>query len=202
MAKTKTEKTDCKGRAFRHVAQGVLLSTCVLFVLSASSCASSARKETSTETVDGVEITNSYTNTEELKKKFPVIYPTPIDTKLGKNIENRLLTGFDNWNRGFDGWKAWGTILYTDSSIYNVHGARLTLAEYQSAMDMTLKQVKILMGDFQNIIIRDDWAALHFRAVYTDTATGVRTPGDIMQFYHFVRDGNSVKADMMWSSGR
>ncbi|MBQ3800614.1 MAG: hypothetical protein II837_09995, partial [Treponema sp.] len=73
-------------------------------------------------------------------------------------IENRLLTGFENWNRGFDAWKSWGTILYTDDSIYNVHGVRLTLAEYQAAMNVTLKQANIQMGDFQNIIICDDWA--------------------------------------------
>lgn len=152
--------------------------------------------------VDGVEIMNSHDNSEELKEKFPIIYPTTVDTKMGKAIENRLLTGFENWNRGFDVWKAWGTILYTDDSIYNVHGARLTLAEYQAAMNVTLKKANIQMGDFQNIIICDDWAAIHFRVVYTDTESGVQTPGDIMQFYHFVEEDDNLKVDMSWSSGR
>ena len=95
---------------------------------------------------------------------------------MGKAIENRLLTGFENWNRGFDAWKAWGTILYTDDSIYNVHGVRLTLAEYQAAMNVTLKQANIQMGDFQNIIICDDWAAIRY-ATETISPDGKRTPG-------------------------
>lgn len=91
---------------------------------------------------------------------------------------------------------------YTDDSIYNVHGVRLTLAEYQAAMNVTLKQANIQMGDFQNIIICDDWAAIHFRVIFTDAATRIKTPSDIMQFYHFVEDGDAVRADMCWSSGR
>ena len=60
---------------------------------------------------------NSYDNTEELLQQFPVEHPTPVTTEMEKRIQNRLLTGFANWNRGFDAWKAWGDILYTNDSI-------------------------------------------------------------------------------------
>ena len=69
-------------------------------------------------------------------------------------------------------------------------------------MNVTLKQANIQMGDFQNIIICGDWAAIHSRVIFTDAATGIKTPSDIMQFYHFVEDGDAVRADMCWSSGR
>ena len=81
---------------------------------------------------------------------------------LEEKIQNRLLTGFENWNRGFKTWKAWGNILYTNDSIYNFHGARLSLAHYQAAMDISLKQAKILMGDFHNMLITDDFTAIHY----------------------------------------
>lgn len=153
------------------------------------SCASTNQKS-KTMIVNGVEIMNSYNNSKELKEKFPVIYPTPIDTKMGKAIENRLLTGFENWNRGFDAWKAWGTILYTDDSIYNVHGARLTLAEYQAAMNVTLKRANIQMGDFQNIIICDDWAAIRYA---TETVSnGKSVPGGVMEFVKFKDYGKEL----------
>lgn len=129
--------------------------------------------------IDGVTITDSYENTEELLKKFPVEYPTRIPTDGGKKIENRLLTGFDNWNRGIDGWKAWGSILYTRDSIYNVHGARLTLGQYQTAMGVMLKQVDIKMGAFHNIIINGDWTAIRY-----DISTNGK-PGTVMEFVHF-----------------
>ena len=52
-----------------------------------------------------VEILNSYDNTDELSELFPVVNPTAIKTEIGKKIQNRLLTGFANWNRGFDAWE-------------------------------------------------------------------------------------------------
>ena len=39
-----------------------------------------------------VEILNSYTNTDELIKKFPVTFPTTVRPGLERNIQNRLLT--------------------------------------------------------------------------------------------------------------
>ena len=105
---------------------------------------------------------NSYDNTEELIKKFQVLNPTKVSEGIEKNIQNRLLTGFENWNRGFETWKAWGNILYTEDSIYNVHGTRLSLSSYQEAMDVSLKQQEILMGDFHNMLITGEFAAIHY----------------------------------------
>lgn len=69
-------------------------------------------------------------------------------------------------------------------------------------MNVTLKRVNIQVGDFQNIIICDDWAAIHFRVVFTDSESGEQRPADIMQFYHFVEEDGNLKVDMSWSSGR
>ena len=102
---------------------------------------------------DDVEIVDSYDNTEELIQKFPVNNPTTVNRGLETKIQNRLLTGFENWNRGFAAWKKWGNILYTEDSIYNVHGARLSLSQYQAFMDVILKQTDIQMGAFHNMII-------------------------------------------------
>ena len=55
---------------------------------------------------DEVDILNSYNNTDELIKKFPVMYPTTVKPGLERNIQNRLLTGFENWNRGYEGIEA------------------------------------------------------------------------------------------------
>lgn len=37
-----------------------------------------------------IEISNSYDNTNELLKAFPVTNPTPVVTEMEKNIQNRL----------------------------------------------------------------------------------------------------------------
>ena len=105
------------------------------------------------KTEEIVEIVNSYNNTNELLLKFPVDHQTRTVKKIEEHIQNRLLTGFENWNRGFDAWKAWGNILYTNDSIYNVHGARFSLSSYQNAMNAQFKVATIDMGQFHNMII-------------------------------------------------
>ena len=141
------------------------------------------KKSEEKEKEEEVDIVNSYNNTDELIKKYPVVNPTTVKAGLEEKIQNRLLTGFENWNRGFKAWKAWGNILYTQDSIYNVHGARLTLAQYQDSMDVTLKQTNILMGAFHNMLICDE-----FTAIYYDIITirgNNRVNGTVMEFVKF-----------------
>ena len=144
------------------------------------------------DTEEMVDIVNSYDNTVELLVKYPVINQTPVDTELGKSIENRLLTGFENWNRGYDAWKAWGDILYTPNSIYNVHGARMTLREYQDTMDVLLKQTDIRMGDFHNMLITDDWTAIYYDTENIDPSTGESSPARVMEFVQFKDYGEEL----------
>ena len=135
--------------------------------------------------MEPISVCNSYDNTAELLEKFPIIHPTPVSTQIEKNIQNRLLTGFENWNRGFDAWKAWGDILYTPDSLYNVHAVHLTLGEYQNAMKATLRANNILMGDFLNMVICGDWCAIHYKIATINRETDVNNPGSVMEFVNF-----------------
>ena len=139
---------------------------------------------------DEVDILNSYNNTDELIKKFPVMYPTTVKPGLERNIQNRLLTGFENWNRGYAAWKAWGNILYTQDSIYNVQGARLSLSQYQAAMDVTLKQSKIILGAFYNMVICDDFAAIRYDDI--KIVGGKEHAGTVMEFVKFKDYGEEL----------
>jgi hypothetical protein len=139
---------------------------------------------------DEVVIVNSYDNTEELIQKFPVNNPTTVMPGIEEKIQNRLLTGFENWNRGFLAWKKWGSILYTEASIYNVHGARLTLSQYQDSMDVTLKRTNILMGDFHNMLICGDFAAIYYDII--TVVGGSNRPGTVMEFVKFKDYGEQL----------
>ena len=146
-----------------------------------------------------VDIMNSYDNTAELIKKFPVNNSTKVLPGLEEHIQNRLLTGFENWNRGFKAWKAWGNILYTKDSIYNVHGARLTLEHYQVAMDQSLKQMKIFMGDFHNMLISDQYCGIHYD--FITERDGRRKVGKVMEFVKFHELGTDEKPDTRVEEG-
>ena len=140
-------------------------------------------------------VLNSYDNTDQLTKKFPVNNETTVFPGLEEHIKNRLLTGFENWNRGFKTWKAWGDILYTKDSIYNVHGARLNLAHYQAAMDQSLQQADIQMGAFHNMLIVGDFCAIHY-----DFVTGGRT-SKVMEFVKFKEYGDNDHPDTRVEEG-
>ena len=140
-------------------------------------------------------VLNSYGNTDQLTKKFPVNNETTVFPWLEEHIKNRLLTGFENWNRGFKTWKAWGDILYTKDSIYNVHGARLNLAHYQAAMDQSLQQADIQMGAFHNMLIVGNFCAIHY-----DFVTGGRT-SKVMEFVKFKEYGDETNPDTRVEEG-
>ena len=143
-----------------------------------------------------VGVMNSYGNTKELIKKFPVRNATYVnENNIEGRIQNRLLTGFENWNRGFKVWKAWGDILYTPDSIYNVHGARLNLAHYQAAMDASLQQADIQMGAFHNMLIVGNFCAIHY-----DFVTGGRT-SKVMEFVKFKEHRTEANPDTRVEEG-
>ena len=83
----------------------------------------SSTKIVSDEEAKKAGILNDYENTEELLEKFPILNETPVEDGIGKKIQNRLLTGFENWNRGFDAWKAWGISFIRESpfTMYTEH---------------------------------------------------------------------------------
>ena len=139
---------------------------------------------------DDVEIVNSYDNTEELMKKFPLQNNITVQDGLEKRIQNRLLSGFENWNRGYKAWEKWGNILYTNASIYNVNGARLTLGQYQQAMDVTLKQVNIQLGDFYNMVICGEYTGIFYDS--THIRGGVESKVTVMEFVRFKEYGEGL----------
>lgn len=137
--------------------------------------------------------------TDELLKSFPITYQTPAESNLSKKIQNRMLNGFNRWNMGYDAWEHWGEVLYHKDSIYNVHGVRLTLPEYQKSMDAALKSMDIKMGNFNNMILSDDWMAIRYDTVNIDSKTGKSTPGTTMEFAKFGDyDELGAKVDEGW----
>ena len=146
--------------------------------------------EPNLQSTSNVEIVNSYDNTDQLIKDFPVINNTTVYDGIEKNIKNRLLTGFANWNLGFEAWKAWGNILYTKDSIYNVHGARLTLEHYQEDMYETLGKMSIEIGNFNDMLIVGNYCAVHY-----DIIIG-KNRGTTMEFVQFTDYGGPGNPDV------
>ena len=60
------------------------------------------------------------------------------------------------------------------------------------------KPVEINPKNFDNILISENWAALHFRYSLEELKTGEKTFGDRMQFLKFEKLGNSLKIVSSW----
>lgn len=141
--------------------------------------------------------------TEELLKSFPITYETEAGSELSRKIQNRMLNGFNRWNMGYEAWEHWGEVLYHEDSIYTVHGVRLTLDEYQKAMDVSLKRMDIQMGAFRHMILVDDWMAIQYEIYTTDPRTGEVNPGTTMEFARFGDYGDlGAKVDEGWGGIR
>ncbi len=141
--------------------------------------------------------------TDELLKIFPITYETPAETELSKKIQNRMLNGFNRWNMGYEAWEHWGEVLYHPESIYNVNGVRMTLSEYQKSMDISLKKMDIEMGNFNNMLLVDDWMAIRYDIINKDRETGEAVPGTTMEFARFGDYGElGAKVDEGWGGSK
>lgn len=103
---------------------------------------------------------------------------------------------FDAWNNGFDAWSEWADSFYTEDVSYDLRGEKLDLEGLKAATKETIDSVKKVR--INNILVSEDWAAIHFYYVETDDA-GSEDAYNHMQFLHFVEDGDGVRVDMCWA---
>lgn len=106
-------------------------------------------------------------------------------TPTEEAIKDRLVNGFKNWNGGYDGWLEWCNTLYEPDSHYNVYGKRMTLKEYQDMMGLLFKKYTMILGDFENMIIQDNWCAIRYGVTIKDLKTGKEYPQQTMEFVTF-----------------
>ncbi len=104
-------------------------------------------------------------------------------------IKDRLETGFRNWNGGYDGWLEWCNTLYEPDAHYNVQvnglQKRLTLQEYKEMMGMLFKHFTMHLGNFDNMIIKDDWCAIRYTVKIKNLDTGKEVLQHTMEFVNF-----------------
>lgn len=124
-------------------------------------------------------------------KVSEVKYPTPIEKDMEKAIRDRLFSGFNNWNGGYDGWLKWCDTLYEPDACYNIplRGAqkRLTLQEYKGMMGQLFQHFAMELGQFDNMIIRDDWCAIRYTVKIKNLHTGEEFVQNTMEFVKLIR---------------
>ena len=114
-----------------------------------------------------------------------ILNKTGINTEMEKAISNRLQNGFQNWNNGYEAWLKWCDTLYEPDAHYNSQGRRLTLQQYKDLMKKEFGHYTMDLGDFDNMIIKDDWAAIRYTSTNRNLDTGSEVVQQVMEFVHF-----------------
>ena len=120
-----------------------------------------------------------------------------VETEIEKAIKDRLLNGFENWNGGYDGWLKWCETLYEPDAHYNLQTRegglkRLTLQQYEDMMGELFKHFTMTLGDFENMIIRDDWCAIRYTINVKNVHTGEVNTMNTMEFVKFTQNPEPV----------
>ncbi|MBQ7546388.1 MAG: hypothetical protein IJT41_05450 [Clostridia bacterium] len=111
-------------------------------------------------------------------------------------MKDAILKDFENWNSGFGAWSAWADQFYTEDVQYDYRGTQYDLGGLKDAMRPKLETSQRVR--INNILISEDWAAIHFWSSVTNE-NGEKEAENHMQFLHFVKTDSGVKVDMCFA---
>lgn len=101
------------------------------------------------------------------------------------SIRSRLKNGFSHWNNNYDAWLEWCDTLYEPDAFYNLYDRHLSLQKYKEMMGLFFKEYEIVLGDFNSLLVQDDWCAIRYKVFLTNRETGEQTDQNMMEFIHF-----------------
>lgn len=115
-----------------------------------------------------------------------------------EQIKNRLETGFKNWTGGYECWLKWCDTLYEPDAHYNIPvkgpQKRFTLQEYKDMMKVFMTHFDVQLGEFHNMIIKDDWCAIRYVVYVTNKHTNEKFTQNTMEFVHFKENPEPIGA--------
>ena len=116
------------------------------------------------------------------------------DLQFEEAIRDRIRTGFNNWNQGYEAWLEWCDTLYEPDAYYNVYGYRLTLQQYKDMMGQFFELYDIQLGELDNILVEGDWVSIRYTVYVTDKQTGETSEMKTMEFVHFKKNPEPIGA--------
>ena len=138
--------------------------------------------------------------TDNLKEKYIIKYPTTFIDTNSLIIQKIVLEGFEAWNKGISDYSDWlDQNLDTDAIYYYLEETpALTKDLYIQEMKTLTEKEEITRLYFENFLIRDNWAGLHYRYRRKDKTTNEMSVGDRMQFIKFEQKDDEWKIVKSW----
>ena len=131
-------------------------------------------------------------STNVLKDKYIVKYPSTYNEDYANTLINIILQGFESWNTGITAYETWLNSNFDTNAVFcGLEKVNRTMNVYKQEIEELFLKNDIKKIYFDNILIRDKWAALHYR--FTNTTSGKKTVGDRMEFLQFEKQGDNWK---------
>ena len=121
-------------------------------------------------------------------ERYPILYPTEyLEKDKADKMIDIILQGFDKWNTDLDSYINWLNDGYTSDALsYGLEGEERNMKTYKDAMEALTENKTIKKLYFDNILVRDNWAAIHYRYRIEYKETNQKEVGDRMQFLKIV----------------
>ena len=100
-------------------------------------------------------------------------------------------------NKGFDAWEAWAERTLADDFVCHTDFSDATREQYLENARQWFEEKDTKRLCFDNLLVRDNWAAIHYRTV--STVNGVKEDKSIMQFFRFREEEDGVKLVECWN---
>ena len=133
-----------------------------------------------------------FPSTTVLKDKYKVKYPSKYSEDYANTLIDIILNGFESWNTGITAYENWLDSNFDTNAVFcGLEKVNRTMRVYKQEIGELFIKNTIKKIYFDNILIRDKWAALHYR--FTNTTSGKTTVGDRMEFLQFEKQGDNWK---------
>ena len=104
-----------------------------------------------------------------------------------KRIEEIILKGFDSWNKGITSYLKWVDDCFDKNATSSSLDEReRNMTQYKDEITELFKNETITKLYFDNILIRENWTAIHYRYRSFHKKDITINFGDRMEFFKFV----------------
>ena len=136
-------------------------------------------------------------DSDDLQKKYPVVYPTAIPAGDGEKMRDFVLDFINAWNGGAESFSCFAGDFLTEDGVYNVDDTDYTREGLISHSVDVIEKTKEERVRINNILVSDYWAAAHYysKIVLPD---GNRDIKESMEFMHFVKGDKGLMVDRLW----
>jgi len=132
-----------------------------------------------------------------LSEKYFIKYETKNEDE-GDVIRDIILNGFESWNKGINDYINWVEANFADDATSKYGDNQRNMTQYIVEIRALFKNETITKLYFDNFLIRDDWAAIHYRFRSLDKINTKIRVGDKMEFFKFEVSGTSKKIVANW----